>query len=272
MQSEWEFKFKAFDFIFEKEHKFEGTISEKNSFKPLEGYPETIPIFFRIVPSFEKDDMSGVKCDGSLFIKLPFSQEKAEKVVFYILHQIVERIKFNFGKFEIISGFITGEHIPENEEEKQQIGDKKYFVTMRFQEIIPEPIFDPKSFIKASSCDIDMLTIYNTAKEAIPPIDKFFGFFKILENRYTSNGKRNSLKNNLENRELFELYKKFINDSSDWNFFKVEMDVLVDIRHKCAHLKNDKKFGYLPTDTRVDTEVNKYLPIVEILSRELINL
>ncbi len=52
----------------------------------------------------------------------------------------------------------------------------------------------------------------------------------------------------------------------------VEMDALINIRNKCAHLKNDKKFGYLPTDVRVDTEVNKYLPIVEFLSREVINL
>lgn len=201
MKTEWEFKYNAYGFTFTKEHKFNGEITELNCFKPLEGYPQTIYFDFRIIPE-NKTNHDHTKESGSIFITIPFTQEKAKPIINHLLIELNERINYQFGKFEIIGSIILGTHIPETPEEIELIGENKHFAELSFKKYIKEPEFEPDKFIElmSSPYDVDIINLFNTSKQANHPIDKFLGYFKILENRYTDNTK--SAKNSLLNDEL----------------------------------------------------------------------
>jgi hypothetical protein len=41
---------------------------------------------------------------------------------------------------------------------------------------------------------------------------------------------------------------------------------IVDIRHRCAHLKLGAGFGYVPADPAIESEVKPYLPLLAAMT------
>lgn len=261
VKTEWEFMFNTYEFVFTKEHKYSGhaTIHDLNL---------SFDYKFRIVPNTKKFKAEGSTQAGSLFIIMPFDLKEAEKYIYTILIQLVEKIQFEYGKFEVSGGMIMGTYLPECEEEEKRIAEGKHFVKMKLEVLGNEPQFDSGKII--NNLDFDMITQFNNANQAKHSIDKLNGFFKILENYYSLKSKtRQELKQILKNDELEKVYSKINLKYKKEEFYRF-IDKIVDARHRCSHLKKKQNFGYLPYDQEVKDIVEPLIMNLKPFVKELI--
>ena len=273
MKTEWRFHYETKDFFFEKEHKYMGQTGDLKLDDAI--HPQRLSFEIRIVPDnpYKK---SGVDQTGSFYLTLPLPYEKAKPHAAALAKMIAERISFESGEFRLLGGMIVCKRIPENPEEEKEVGDKSYAVEMHLVEVVGAAPFDSKGFIEKSNLimDIGLVSQHNAAKKATNPIDKFLGFFKIIEKQFTSGCKKQSLRECLSNNiKLFNIYKctfKFDTDEQARQFFLIFVNSIVNTRHECAHLKADKNFGYVPIDHRIKKEVEPFLIQLEILTYEII--
>jgi hypothetical protein len=266
MKTKWQFFFTTHDFKFDNEHKFEGSM----------GYEELGAILFSIsILPDKKKTRPDVTQTGELIIIIPFNYEDGKAVALTLLYEITERIRFDFGDFRINGGALFCERIPETAEEVELVGDKRHAVEIRFQEYVPPQKFDAMKFTQELGQCIDtrLVSQYNAAKFAENPIEKFIGFFKIIESRFPPIGKQ-KLREALEKKEeLFLIFCKTFNqadmEEASANYVTFIEDI-VHARHRCAHLKIDKGFGYYPSHFKVKEEVEPFLQSLEVLTREII--
>lgn len=275
MKTEWQFFFATKDLLFSKDHRFKGKTTITNLDNNRAGIPQELDLEVHIVPDKKSKDPAADSTD-SIFITLPLPYEKAKLIIFTIVHHIADKITFESGEFNIRGGLILGKHIPEAPQEKKEIGEKLYFGEAQFEEVVGPPVFDSTNFTEKSKkqLDIRLISQHNAAKRANTPIDKFLGFFKILESLLSPIKKGRPMKVYLKGNEtLFNIFKNiFIYESEEQAQISYSnfVDSIVCTRHKCAHLKANKKFGYVPADPDVQEAVAPYLGALERLTYEAI--
>jgi len=272
LKTQWEYRYITEDFLFEKDYKYIGTIESNDPAYLAEGYPTKFEFRFKIIPSKNKK-VNGSKQSGDFIITVPFEYDKAKNVITTILYNIYQRMTFQYGKLKLLGGLIMGEHIPETDKEKEMIGENKYFAHLSIEEVGRETIFNSKAFQNnlKNPLDIGLVSQFNQAVQSKHIINKFIGLFKILEDTYSRNKKGERIKEVLKNDDLFNIYSKIVkNENKTRENFESLIDSIVEARHKCSHLKNNKKYGFLPDDPRLEEEVRPYLNIIEILSFEVI--
>lgn len=273
LKTEFEFYFSTHGFFFEKDHKFLCTLGDEN--KPLElieGLKKLI-FEFQIVRDTQKNETDATQI-GSLFLTIPLSSENAEKIIFHLLHVVVQQINFNNeGTFEVSTAWYRGKSIPESEEEKLEIGDRPYFIRINLVECSMESKFDSSQFVnRVSQTQMDLVLIqqHNHAVQAKHPIDKYLSYYKIIED-ICSTKKRTKAKELVGNNVLLKtIYTAAFNPPKSNEEYVDFVSIIVDIRDKCSHLKRDSNFGYIITDERIQTEVEKYIDLMHYITYQLI--
>lgn len=281
MKTEWTFHYGTKGFIFEREVKYKGKLKflEKGPSlgvpTHLHGKPENMLIYVRIAPDANPRNPS-VEQTGSIFITIPLSYEQAKPIAYKVAYSLAHRITFESGEFSIHGGLVICKSIPETHEEEREIGDKPYCIKMHLEEVVDPPKFNSKAFVEMSksSLDIRLIAQHNMAKSASNPIDKFLNFFKILESQCPPRGKKQTLQDSLEgDKKLFKIFHntfKFESMDRAWESFSKFIKSIVYSRHRCAHLKENTNFGYVPIDPKIREEVEPFLEALEILTYEMI--
>ncbi len=255
MKSEWQFQFEARGFHFERAHKY--------SVKPSEliqlgnRLPEEVDCLVRIVSSDDKPPPY-VEQVGSLFVTLPHSPKETRDFAFHIAAMVADRITFQQGDFRIGYGMVLCKRIAETPEEEQEFGANPYSAELSIEEIIPLPAFDSKGLTRAPSAPQHeaLIAQYTGTKRDTSPIRQFLGYFRILESIYHVDKKRTPLKQVLvASEDLRGIHQLLFADAS----FESTISELVEVRHKCAHLKLSKGFGYVPVDPAVEHEVKPHI-------------
>ncbi|MEI6746210.1 MAG: methylamine utilization protein MauJ [Methylococcaceae bacterium] len=277
MKTEFEFYFSTHGFFFEKDHKFRATLGDET--KPLnliDGLKKLI-FEFQIIRNDQKNETKVTQI-GSLFLTIPLSADDAEKIVFQLLHLVVQQVNFNNeGTFEVSTAWYRGKSIPETEEERLEIGDRPYFIQMNLVESSMEPKFDSSQFVnRVSQTQMDFVLIqqHNHATQAKHPIDKYLSYYKIIEDicsTRSSTKKRITAKELLSNNVLLkEIHNSAFNPPKSNKEYVDFVSIIVDIRDKCSHLKRDNGFGYITTDERIQTEIEKYIDFMHYITHQLI--
>ena len=257
MKTEWQFPFETKDFKFEKEHTFKCKAGGSGESLDSLSLPPKLTFYFKIKPELKNETKKNNQ-SGWLYITLPFSLEKGKQIAQELAYLIEQKIAFEFGEFSLHRGMLITKCIPETPEEEKEIGDKRYGVEMHMVEVKEPPVFDSEKLInRAKSIDIGLVSQHNLAKKASNSIDKFLGFFKILESLFSKNQQK--LKDCLKNdSDLYSIYKKTftLNDNKkSKKSFSDFIESIVYARHRCAHLKTRKNFGYVPSDPKIKEEV-----------------
>lgn len=273
MQTEFEFHFSAFDFTFEKEHKFTCRIGDKNKPFDMKDGLAGLEFWFRIVPGNRKNETNATQV-GSLFLKIPLPTESAKEIVFELLYLVNQQINFNNpGIFNVTTTYYMGERIPQTEEEEKEINGKPHFAEVSMVEYIGEPTFDSSQFagqVSQSPMDFTLVQQHNHASQTKHPIDRYVSYYKIIEDVFSTK-KEVSAKSLLTNNFLLkEIYNSaFDSPRSDEEYLSF-ISTIVDVRHKCSHLKRGSDFGYRINDERIEVEVEQLLDLVHYITYQLI--
>jgi hypothetical protein len=261
MKTEWTFSWKAYDFHFTKDHKFVATLGQSLSESP--GPADGLEAFIRIVPSNDAPQDRSIEQFGDLIITIPLGQQNAEPLAYSVAQVIGEQIAFRNGDFRIEYGFVSCKRVADTPEEEVEIDGKPYSVRLHLEEVVASPEFDSSGISALGKADMGLLSEYNHANRDQNPIRKFLGFFRILESFAYSGGVKGSLKHTLSNNAFLQGH--FISLLPDKNF-RDYVNRIVDIRHRCAHLKGEIGFGYAANDPAVKSEVLPELQLLQELA------
>lgn len=268
MKTEWQFIFETKNFIFEKNLKFKGHASKSDENTNIEYNGQIVPDENKFIPAAMQT--------GKLFITLPLRFNEAKELAYYLASNISQKITFEFGEFKIHGGMIACKNIPETQEEEIEVGDTPYNVEAIFEKAVEPNIFKTSAFEKIYSLplDIDLVAQHNMANKATNSIDKFMGYFKILESQFPPVYRRQTLReafigSNILN-DIFINTFDFKNNEDPLQKFDEFISSIVRTRHRCSHLKKYSNFGYLPEDPKIKTEVGPFLQPLEILTHETI--
>jgi hypothetical protein len=241
--------------------------------------PKQIDMDFRIeiVPSKEGNDDRFP--DGELYITLPGDPDDSVFMARTLSHGLAEHLSFFYEDFKIAGGMESAERIPENDEEAKIIGGGKYWARAQIEEVPPPIPFDRRilSLFPYSREFQRIIEQYNSAKKSKNPIDHFLGMFKVIESQFNI-GKKKARGALLNNKDFCQFVLKnirrkrgtgertAIRDHELRNF----LDILINIRNRCAHLREQNGFGYAPYDAEVFEEVKPHSNLIEYLATELL--
>lgn len=274
MKTEWQFFFNTKDLIFKKEHKYKCTANGDEIHSNVVSGEFSFDL--KITPD---KDCKNPQFDqtGQISITLPLSYDDAKTVVHGMLHNIIQKLSFDSGGiFNIQGGMMFGTYIPETPEEEEMLGEHRYFAEMNMVEVVAPPEFDSESLAEISNKPLDMglVSQHNVTRLSKNPIDKFMGFFKIIESQFPIKNKKQSIRECLEvNRELLDVFKrtfKFETDEKANSSYIQFIKNILHARHRCAHLRRSKNFGYVPSDPKIAEEVEPHLGALEVLTYEIV--
>lgn len=263
MKSEWEFPFDARDVHFGPEHRFVGTFSAEAT----EDAPaiEGVDVEIRIVPD-EEQPAPHLKQTGSLYLTIPMRPEAAEEIAYAAARGVAEQISFTSGgDFEVSLAWVACKRIPETEVEAAEIDGKPYSVKFHMKEVVAPPAFDGRALSgeRDTPVRLPLIAQYNETKRLASPIQRFVGFFRILESASYPPGVRASIKEALRNNASLRRHLGSIAPDRDFESFVSE---IADVRHECAHLKLDAGFGIDPLSADVGRRVVPLLPLLQELA------
>jgi hypothetical protein len=271
MKTKWQFFFETKDFVFEKEHRFRGSMPKGAvSGRSTEG-EEKIEFEMSIVPGKERKRPSAEQT-GIMYITIPYNYEGGKEVIKGLAYLLSQRISFDFGELKLNTGMIMCERFPETPEEKELVGDAPFAAEVHLEEVVPPPTFDAKRLIDQSAVTMDtrLVAQHNSARKNPNPIEKFLGFFKIIETLFVPHNKNVSLQDALlSNEDLYNLFTKVIRYDNPQLYekeYKRFIFRIVSGRHRCAHMRLKKDFGYWASDPRVKDEIEPQLQTLEVLT------
>lgn len=259
MKSEWLFPIEVRGFRFEREHKY--SVNPEQPVSLGNQPPKLIECLVRITPN-EAEPAPNVDQLATMYVLLPGAMEDTRVFAYQIALMVAERISFKQGDLKIKGGFLSCERIPETPEEEEEIGEDRFCVEMKMMEMLPTPVFDSSLLTQTPLMpkNHELISQFNDTMRDNSPIRQFLGFFKILESIYhVKEKKKLTLKQVLlSSPDLEQIYNDIdIDDSYETLIVK-----LVEIRHRCAHLKLTSGFGYSPIDPDVKEIVKPLIPIV----------
>lgn len=267
MKCEWEFQFETRDFRFDREYRFKAISDRPINWNGHDG--DNFDPYIRITPSDRIPPPEALQV-GSLFIELPLGQKETKDAALFLAKIVIDRIRFTQGDFRINWGLIICKHIPETAEEEETLGEGVYGITLNLVEVSPtSPTFDPSLLEKSpsSTAHIPLISQFNEAERDKNPITKFLGFYRIIESATHTSVESSNAKTLLKSSPRFkQAYEKVIARPN----LEADVDALVSTRHRCAHLKLSKGFGYTPVDPAVHNEVKPLIALARAIARELI--
>ncbi|NJM52086.1 MAG: hypothetical protein HC846_01045 [Blastocatellia bacterium] len=259
----WKFGFELDDIEFEKTHRFKTNITKEHA--EAMGLPSqeigtdiTIGENPRLLKSGDKTGLLTITLTG---------KEETEDLAHSIAFMLSQQITFLQGNIKFF-GFVEIELLPENEQEIEEVDGKPYSFIINIEEVPAKTKFDGSSLKTIASHPL--ITQFNVADNNENSIDRFIGFFKILEDLYGSPTKKNfiadSLKSSAELRQiaLDEItFKEGENSKEKKHLTQTEFETLVDafvrIKHECAHLRSSTGFGITYGSPRIKTDVEPLL-------------
>jgi hypothetical protein len=267
VKSEWEFQFETRGFRFDREYKYKALpdVAVRFGGRP----PEHVEPLIRIVPK-DIEPPPYIDQVGSLHVLLPYSQSETRAFAFLIAKVVADRITFQQGDFRLVSGLIVCKRIAETAEEEAEFGEALYNVELNLIEVLPTPAFESALLAKTpnSPKHVELIAQFNETKRDKSVVRQFLGYFKILESIAHSEGTGpGSMKQVLlRNARLRQIYDSGVTGGT----FEDLVSKLVDVRHRCAHLKLHSNFGYSPVDQAIGIEVAPLLPVLATLAHYLI--
>ena len=267
MKTEWEFRFEARDFHFDREYKYEGVTSEMVAVGRGDRI-DNLSFSVRIVPAEECTE-PGIQQTGSLFLTVPFPPEEAKSIAYSLARAVADRIAFQSGDFRLRFNFVTCKRIGETEAERIEIDDKEYIMHFTLVEVAEPPRYESGA-VTGLNLDIHraaLLPLFNATVRDNDAVRKFLGFFRILESLTHSASSRKPAKQVLRsNSQLRDIFEK-LTDNGNFDEFVTEV---VDVRNRCAHLKIGTGFGFAPSDPAMDLEVRPMLSLLEAITRRML--
>lgn len=266
MKSEWEFQFETRGFRFEREHKYKAVID--TPIRLGDRPPQVVEPLIRISPK-EVEPPPYIDQVGSLYVLLPYSQSETKDFAFFVARTVADRISFQQGDFRIAGGLIICKRIAETSEEEAEFGDEIYFVQLNLVEVLPTPTFDSSALEQTPMTPqhFALIAQFNETKRDKSPIRQFLGYFRIIESISHASGKKGTMRQVLTQSEEFQ---RIFNTVAVSDTFDDLITKLVDMRHKCAHLKLQKGFGYTPIDPAIESDVKPLVSLMEIFAYESI--
>lgn len=271
MKTKWRFFFETEDFIFDKESKFRGAMRKNTVSSCLPESEQEIEFEMSIVPDKEQKhpvaDQTGI-----VYITIPYNYEVGKDIIKGLAYVLSERISLDFGRMKLATGMIMCERLPETPDERALVGDAPFAVEMNMETVVPPQKFDPKQLIDQSSISMDsrLVAQYNSAKENANPVEKFLGFFKIIEALFVPHDNKAPLERALlSDADFYDLFKKVLLYNSPELYKKEYRTFVAGIvrgRHRCAHLKLKKNFGYWSGNPRVRDEIEPYMQTLEAIT------
>jgi hypothetical protein len=271
MKTKWQFFFDTKDFFFEEEHKFRGSIPRAAFTNGSAEREERMEFEMSIVPDAERKRPTAEQT-GTMNITVPCNYEEGKDVVKALAYLLSERISFDFGELKLLTGMILCERLPETSEERELVGYAPFAVEMSMVEVVTPPKFDAEQLIaqSATAMDTRLVSQHNAAKRTPNSIEKFLGFFKIIETLFIPYDKRKPLQDALlSNKDFYKLFTNVLRHDSpeqQEKEYKKFVTQIVNGRHRCAHMKLKKDFGYWATDPRVKDEIEPHLHVLEVLT------
>jgi hypothetical protein len=236
MKTKWQFFFDTKDFFFEEEHKFRGSIPRAAFTNGSAEREERMEFEMSIVPDAERKRPTAEQT-GTMNITVPCNYEEGKDVVKALAYLLSERISFDFGELKLLTGMILCERLPETSEERELVGYAPFAVEMSMVEVVTPPKFDAEQLIATLFIPYDKR---EPLQDALLSNKDFYKLFT------------NVLRHDSPEQQEKE-YKKFVTQ-------------IVNGRHRCAHMKLKKDFGYWATDPRVKDEIEPHLHVLEVLT------
>ena len=276
MKTRWDFFFEAKGLKFERKHAYEVRASEEQlrTMKlPLGGDP----VRFTIEPDDEPYNPELTQT-GKVTITLPLDVEEAKSYAYSLSSVLAQQVAFNHrGEFKVVYGLVTGERLPENDDEARAVGDTPYFGEARLVEVDDSvEVFDGASMTTLKGNPL--LQQFNVAVRDENPIDRYLGLFKILEGVYAPRGIPPSLAAQMKaSNVLFEIAKRRVTavsgpatDAEKKAEFDTLVARMVDARNQCAHLRTEADFGFTHGSQRAARALEPLVQIVTVLAQESI--
>ena len=271
MKTKWKFAFETTDFIFAEQHNFKGTVPRGSVSSSPHDADHPIEFDLSILPDNQRRN-GAVEQTGILYITIPYNYEEGKEIIKGLAYQIVQRISFDFGNMNLHSGMIICERLPETAEERKLVGENIFAAEMSLVEVAERVVFDPKIIMAQSRISMDsrLVAQYNGAKECVNSVDRFLGFFKIIETLFGPHKPKVSLRDAfLENNSFHDLFAKVFKFESQEQCdkeFRLFVVTIVDGRNKCAHMRLRKDFGYWASDPRIKNEVEPLARKLDLIS------
>lgn len=216
-----------------------------------------------------------------LEITVPGRPEENRHIASEIAIFLSDFIQFSFGPFSIKGGFLLYERIPDNEEEREEIGDKPYGAEMQFEEVKECKINLDYFNIHVGSFwqKRRIFSAFVDGQNSISPIDQYRNYFRVIEDYYiTEDG---NIAAQLKDSDLKYRVVSWL-ESRPNGFEKIEqrhidstaerlIDVMVKLRHQCSHLKSKTEFGFSRYELQKMGHINDFLPLLKGLAFGIIN-
>jgi hypothetical protein len=143
MRSCWNFYFQSIGVVFERPLEFSGEMEVT----PLAAAcPPTQRVNFDLVVELDPSPkFSGMRQTGTIKITLSGNSEQTRDHAYQIAEYFSEKFTFASGEIRLLGGLITGVHIPDNLDEEEQLGEKRYFAVAHLIRDIEPPTLNEAS-------------------------------------------------------------------------------------------------------------------------------
>ncbi len=172
-------------------------------------------------------------------------------------------------KFSKVVSKMSGEFNDETDKPKVNTG------TLDLTKEEHDPIFDSRIFLQMLqlfSKKPSQLDLLSSNLDFIDdPIGCYSSLYKIIEFEFHLREDRRDTKVILKNSKLKNIATKFNYEGKTGDSL---IDYIVDIRHKCDHLKDSKfgtKFGFSPSNINDVKEVKKFIPTMRKICAQVID-
>ncbi|MCW5198667.1 hypothetical protein VU06_02840 [Desulfobulbus sp. F3] len=268
MKTCWHFHFEATDFRFNKKILYKVSSSIPKQFDS--SLPNCAKIFHvEIVPD-DSDKKNHTREIGEFKLTFDGTPEQTKNFACWVAHELTRRISFEQRGYMVIMGGLVGwEQLPENEEERELIGNTPFGLEMLLEEVAESPYFNPASINRYTSSKeyARLMEQFNEANQSRTLVDKFLGYFRIVEFLYYNYGGKKKLEQALLAAEpLRQHVMRFTKQNKSGEPITEDQcsEIIKELymtRHRCAHLR--EKFGITSFDKEIETVVQPQLPIIE---------
>lgn len=276
MRTRWHFIFETKELAIGRSRTFRGTVPRAVAARC--GYAEQeIPFAVQIVPDNEPR-MPAATSTGMAFLELPGTESDSENLAIALVTRVATQISFDQrAEFRVHLSLRMGERLPENCDEAATIAKQPYFAHFSLVEVSPSPSFDGGTLtaIQTNPFISQAIRQHNAARMASTAVDRYLGYFKVLEHIYCRDSKDKvavKLRASNQFHSIAQGARELGLVPSDLPDCEAIIRSLLSARDQCAHLRGAAGQGILPDDPVKLRELDRILPLAEWLSHEAIKV